>query len=313
MLRLFSFCLRGPVIFFCRKPYRTNRGQSRNSGWVHRNWGPFKEICGAQTTKLGHGGGFRKREHQALGSPAWSKRWLELPRQTWRCLHLGICKWRLIFDCVCTVTRVSIQMQKHAKVLKIHSQKTDYVFLVNARPFPEQSSSIAICRVGSIERGKGLVRGYGRPPRLHNCSSASLQTNLFVVTNSTISFQVFFASWSTSSSFSRSLQQRWLPRSGLGSLRTCWSTSTLAAPGPAQLLRFLKSSNCACVKFPQAYGAFLVMQQTSTSWPMNSCAMGVAVQCRPRRHFLRSLSSATEHAKLVYIPHNFFCPSSALW
>ena len=33
---------------------------------------------------------------------------------------------------------------------------------------------------------------------------------------------------------------------------------------------------------------------------MNSCAIGVAVQCRPRRHFLRSLSPATEHAKLVY-------------
>ena len=42
------------------------------------------------------------------------------------------------------------------------------------------------------------------------------------------------------------------------------------------------------------------LQQTSTSWPMNSCAIGVAVQCRPRRHFLRSLSPATEHAKLVY-------------
>ena len=41
-----------------------------------------------------------------------------------------------------------------------------------------------------------------------------LQTNLFVMTNSTISFQVFFASWSTSSSFSRSLQQRWPLRSG---------------------------------------------------------------------------------------------------
>ena len=33
---------------------------------------------------------------------------------------------------------------------------------------------------------------------------------------------------------------------------------------------------------------------------MNSCAIRVAVQCRPRRHFLRSMSPATEHAKLVY-------------
>ena len=38
----------------------------RNSGWVHRNWGPFEEICWAQTTKVGHGGGFRKRERKAL-------------------------------------------------------------------------------------------------------------------------------------------------------------------------------------------------------------------------------------------------------
>ena len=78
---------------------------------------------------------------------------------------------------------------------------------------------------------------------------------LFVVTNSTISLQVFFASWSTSSSFSRSLQQHWLLRSGLGWLWTCWSTSTLAAPGPAQLFWFLKSTNCACVKIsPSVWG-----------------------------------------------------------
>ena len=51
-------------------------------------------------------------------------------------------------------------MQKRAKVLKTHSKKTDYVFLGNARPFPEQSSSIATCGVGIIQRGKGLVRGY---------------------------------------------------------------------------------------------------------------------------------------------------------
>ena len=89
-----------------------------------------------------------------------------------------------------------------------------------------------------------------------------LETNLFVVTNSTISFQAFFASWSTSSSFSRSLQHvhRWLLWDRVavsGPLRTCWSTSmlALAAPGPAQLLRFLKSSDCACAKIsPSVWG-----------------------------------------------------------
>ena len=74
------FCLWGPVNFFLKaisiKP-------SRNSGWVHRNWGSFEEICWAQTTKLGHGGGFRKREHKAFAcSPAWSpdSRWSEMIR-----------------------------------------------------------------------------------------------------------------------------------------------------------------------------------------------------------------------------------------
>ena len=74
--------------FFFWKPCRSNRGPSRNSGWVHRNWGPFEEICMAQTTKLCHGGGFRKREHKALcmltcmvtGQPH-GKRWFELRGQ----------------------------------------------------------------------------------------------------------------------------------------------------------------------------------------------------------------------------------------
>ena len=42
----------------------------------------------------------------------------------------------------------------------------------------------------------------------------AILADLFVVTNSAISFQVFFASWSTSSSFSHSLQQRWPLKSG---------------------------------------------------------------------------------------------------
>ena len=62
--------------------------------------------------------------------PAWSSdnRWSEMiwapgtstkPRPTpWQ-----RCKWRLVFDCVCTVTRVFIQ--KRAKSRKITNKKTD--------------------------------------------------------------------------------------------------------------------------------------------------------------------------------------------
>ena len=124
------FCLYmwGPVNFFLKamliKP-------SRNSGWVHRNWGPFEEICWAQTTKLGHGGGFRKREQKAFcmltcmvpGQPL--VRDDSRSRDEANTLANKRCKWRLVFDCVCTLTRVSIQMQKRAKILKIISQKTD--------------------------------------------------------------------------------------------------------------------------------------------------------------------------------------------
>ena len=127
-------CLWGPVsFFFFWKPCRSNRGPSRNSGWVHRNWGPFEEICWAQTTKLGHAGGFRKREHKAfcmltcmVPADSLDNRWSEMIRAPgtkptpWQ-----RCKWRLVFDCVSTLTRVSIQLRKRAKILKIISQKTD--------------------------------------------------------------------------------------------------------------------------------------------------------------------------------------------
>ena len=69
-----------------------------------------------------------------------------------------------------------------------------------------------------------------------------LQTNLFVVTNPTNSFLPS----PYTGSFSRSLQQRWH-----GSLpHVTWARY----PRPAQLLRFLKSSECACVKIQSASG-----------------------------------------------------------
>ena len=123
-----------------------------------------------------------------------------------------------------------------------------------------------------------------------------LQTNLFVVTNSTISFQVFFASWSTSSSFSRSLQQRWPLRSGLGSLRTWWSTSTLSwsAPGPG--VAVLKSSNCACLKIsPSVWG---ILGDDSTVAPVNEKAhidlRGLSIQ----RNMMRMWLSGTGRSRL---------------
>ena len=144
----------GPVNFFFWKPCRSNRGPSRNPGWVYRNWGPFEEICWAQTKKLGHGGGFRKREHKAFCMLTCMVPGQLLVRlSSWDEANTGLgkrCKWRLVFGCVCTLTRVSIETRKRAKILKIISQKTDQLFLVNPRPFPEQSSSIATCRVGSI-------------------------------------------------------------------------------------------------------------------------------------------------------------------
>ena len=62
------------------------------------------------------------------------------------------------------------------------------IFLVNARPFPEQSSSIATCRVGSIKRGKGLVRGY--------LSTYLLRQGIFNFFRSTQS-QGFFSLWAS--------------------------------------------------------------------------------------------------------------------
>ena len=86
-----------------------------------------------------------------------------------------------------------------------------------------------------------------------------LQTNLFVVTNSTISFQVFFASWSTSRSFSRRLQQRWPLRSGSACYArdvTIYEHAIRTRPSCCGFWNLI----ALAWKFPQAYGAFLVMR-----------------------------------------------------
>ena len=82
-------------------------------------------------------------------------------------------------------------------------------------------------------RTRGTV---ARPASGHSCRPTSLQWR-------TRRTAFFFTS-----SFSRNLQQRWSLRSGRpGSLRT-WRDGRACYPCPAQLLRFLKSSKCACVK-----------------------------------------------------------------
>ena len=77
-----------------------------------------------------------------------------------------------------------------------------------------------------------------------------------VVTNSTISFQVFFASWSTSSNLVSAAQFGTALAAEIGSrLALRLMIDEHGNRRPAQLLRFLKSSNCACVKIsPSAWG-----------------------------------------------------------
>ena len=58
------------------------------------------------------------------------------------------CKWRLVCEWVCTFTSVSVRIEKCANCAENNKPKTGGLFLVNARPFPEQSSSIATFSVG---------------------------------------------------------------------------------------------------------------------------------------------------------------------
>ena len=116
------------------------------------------------------------------------------------------------------------------------------------------------------------------------------------MTNSTNSYRVFFAS-----SFSRSLQQagRW---AWLGSLSRWRADRRARCPRPAQLWRFLKSSNCACVKIsasewgilgdvgfvPNVFGSFFSRDQRAhrialtesltknlQHWSQSSARMGI--------------------------------------
>ena len=58
------------------------------------------------------------------------------------------CKWRLVCEWACTVTSVSVRIEKRANCAKNNKPKSGGLFLVNARPFPEHSSSIATFSAG---------------------------------------------------------------------------------------------------------------------------------------------------------------------
>ena len=51
--------------------------------------------------------------------------------------------WRLVCEWVCAVTSVSVRIEKRAKCAKNNKPKSGGLFLANARPFPQHSSSIA--------------------------------------------------------------------------------------------------------------------------------------------------------------------------
>ena len=57
-------------------------------------------------------------------------------------------KWRLVFEWVCTVASVSVRIRKRANCAKNNRPKSGWLFLVNTRPFPEHSSSIATFSAG---------------------------------------------------------------------------------------------------------------------------------------------------------------------
>ena len=58
------------------------------------------------------------------------------------------CKCRLVCEWVCTVTSVSVRIEKRANCAKNNKPKSGGLFLVNARPFPELSSSRATFSAG---------------------------------------------------------------------------------------------------------------------------------------------------------------------
>ena len=115
---------------------------------------------------------FHKSEHQARHSQFahWLSRWpaglvrdrsgpssIRRERSNKTKLPKGLidhdraeqrCKCRLVCEWVCTVTSVSVRIEKRANCAKNNKPKSGGLFLVNARPFPEHSSSRATFSAG---------------------------------------------------------------------------------------------------------------------------------------------------------------------
>ena len=69
------------------------------------------------------------------------------------------CKCRLVCEWVCTVTSVSVRIEKRANCAKNNKPKSGGLFLVNARPFPEHSSSRATFSAGRAWLEASASRG----------------------------------------------------------------------------------------------------------------------------------------------------------
>ena len=111
-----------------------------------------KSVMCKQQTRLR--GSFRKRDHRAL-HVHFCHRLVMVP-SSFRFPTLKPnfpkpgqrCKWRLVCEWVCTVTSVSVRIEKRANYAKNNKPKSGWLFLVNTRPFPEQLTSIATFSTG---------------------------------------------------------------------------------------------------------------------------------------------------------------------
>ena len=120
-------------------------------------------------SKNGYKGRFRKREHGALHATHFGHRMVGIKTWYFRGFELSLkpklaarqrCKWRLVCEWVCTVTSVSVRIWKRAICAKNNKPKSGGLFLVNTRPFPEHSSSMATFSAGMEGLGsrKGVLK-----------------------------------------------------------------------------------------------------------------------------------------------------------
>ena len=96
------------------------------------------------------------------------------------------CKCRLVCEWVCTVTSVSVRIKKRANCAKNNKPKSGGLFLVNARPFPEHSSSIA-----TFSAGRAWLEARGRSPFFSRGSGGMLPGKFWKSRCSDMRFQPF--------------------------------------------------------------------------------------------------------------------------